>query len=463
MAHFTTETIDEKERYILIAVSRGDQEAAEASLDELERLLDTAGGEVASFRGIDDDTESSYEEGPLGEYEDIADLSDEYFDEVGSKKALTSGRLIQNIPVPGRATYIGKGKLEELKKLIEYTEADGIICDDELSPVQLKNLSEETGVKVLDRTMLILDIFASRAKTREGKVQVEIAQLKYRMSRLAGAGQALSRLGGGIGTRGPGEKKIENDRRVIRRRVKILSDEIEEMKRARATTRKKRMANAVPTVALVGYTNAGKSTLLNLLTDSDVLSEDKLFATLDPTTRTAVMPGGQEVLLTDTVGFISRLPHDLVDAFRSTLEEAKYADILVHVADASDPMADEQARIVYETLESLGIIGKPIMTVWNKSDLVSEGTLMRDFDADASVMISAKTGEGIDLFYKELERLLRETRELIRAVVPYSDAWKIAQIRKAGQLINEKYEHDGVHIEAFVPYGMSDSIKLKKK
>lgn len=456
MVHFTTETIDEKERYILVAVSRGDQERAEASLDELERLLDTAGGEVAAFRGSE---ESVGPDDPDIDYEDIEDLPDEYFDEVGGRDALVRGRLIQNLPVPGRATYIGKGKLDELKQLIEYTGADGIICDDELSPVQLKNLSELTGVKVLDRTMLILDIFASRAKTREGKVQVEIAQLKYRMSRLAGAGQALSRLGGGIGTRGPGEKKIENDRRVIRRRVKILSDEIEDMKRARATTRKQRMANAVPTVALVGYTNAGKSTLLNLLTESDVLSEDKLFATLDPTTRTAVLPDGQKVLFTDTVGFISRLPHDLVDAFRSTLEEAKYADILVHVADASDPMADEQAKVVYETLESLGIIGKPVMTVWNKSDLVSEDYMMKDFEADASVMISAKNGDGMDAFFSELGRLLRESRVPLRIVLPYSDAAKLALIRRAGQLISEEYEADGIHIEAFVPEAIARALQ----
>ena len=447
---------DRKERYILIAVSRGDQEAAEASLDELERLLDTAGGEVAVFAASVDPNPA--EDLPI-DPEDVDDLPDEYFDEVGGKDALMSGRVIQNIPVPGRATYIGKGKLEELKKLIEYTRADGILCDDELTPVQLKNLSEETGVKVLDRTMLILDIFAAHATTREGKVQVEIAQLKYRMSRLAGSGTALSRLGGGIGTRGPGEKKIENDRRVIRRRVKILSDEIEEMKRARATTRKKRMANAVPTVALVGYTNAGKSTLLNLLTDSDVLSEDKLFATLDPTTRIAVLPDGQEVLFTDTVGFISRLPHDLVDAFRSTLEEAKYADILVHVADASDPMADEQARIVYETLEALGIVGKPVMTVWNKTDLIEAESILRDFSADASVMISAKNGTGMDSFYNELGRLLRESRVRIEAVIPYAQAAKIAVIRKAGQLLREEYEADGVHIEAYVPKAIADALE----
>ncbi len=420
-------TIAKKERFILVAVSRGDAERAEASLDELERLLDTAGGCVVSDYG--------------------------YLEE------LKNGRLIQNLPVPVRSTYIGKGKIEELKWLIEYTEADGIICDDELTPAQFANLSDLTDAKVLDRTMLILDIFAAHAATREGKVQVEIAQLKYRMSRLAGSGQALSRLGGGIGTRGPGEKKIENDRRVIRRRVKILSDELEEMKRARTTARKKRMNNAVPTAALVGYTNAGKSTLLNALTDSDVLMEDKLFATLDPTTRSAVLPDGQKVLFTDTVGFISRLPHDLVDAFRSTLEEAKYADILVHIADASDPMAEKQAEVVYETLESLGIVGKPIITVWNKADLLESGQVMRDFGADASVMISAKTGEGMDIFFNELETLLRKSRVLLRINIPYSRAADIAIIRKTGQLINEVYDHDGIHVEAYVPKHIADAVR----
>ena len=284
---------DNCEKYILVAVATGDEEAAWDSLDELADLLDTAGGE-------------------------------------------TIFQVVQNLAHPDKATYVGKGKAEELREMIDIHEADGIICDDELTAPQMRNLSEITGAKVIDRTTLILDIFAAHARTREGKLQVEIAQQKYRYARLRGMGEALSRLGGGIGTRGPGETKLETDRRVIQKRIKILSDDIEEMKRARDTARKKRSANAVPTVAIVGYTNAGKSTLLNRLTGSDVLSEDKLFATLDPTTRSAELPDGQQILFTDTVGFINKLPHNLVDAFRSTLEEAGYADIIVHVIDASD-------------------------------------------------------------------------------------------------------------------------------
>lgn len=441
---------DRKERYILVAVSRGEPEKSKASLDELERLLDTAGGEVARYQGEDLD--------------DLIDLEDDYFEDHGGRDAVLNGRLIQNIPVPGRASYIGKGKVEELNRLIEYTEADGIICDDELSPAQLTNLSEMTGVKVLDRTMLILDIFAAHATTKEGKVQVEAAQLRYRMSRLAGSGKALSRLGGGIGTRGPGEKKIESDRRVIRKRMKILDDEISVMKRVRETTRKKRMANAVPTVALVGYTNAGKSSLLNLLTDSEVTAEDKLFATLDPSTRAAVIPGGQRVIFTDTVGFISRLPHDLVDAFRSTLEEARYADILIHVADASDPRADEHTLVVHETLRALDIKGKPVLTVWNKADLLPDGDdgladgLMRDTEADAQVMISAKTGYGIEGLFRELDRLLRESRVKISVTIPYSKSALLAEARQTGQIVSESYEADGIRLEAYVPEYLSNKI-----
>ena len=404
----TTISVGDTERFILVSVSRGDEERASVSLDELEKLLETAGGECA-------------------------------------------GRMIQNLPVPGRTTYIGKGKAEELVELIEETGADGIVCDDELTPVQQKNLADLTGVKVLDRTTLILDIFASRAQTSEGKTQVEIAQLKYNMSRLAGAGTVLSRLGGGIGTRGPGEKKIETDRRRIRRRLKILTDDLEAMERSREVARKKRSGNTIPKIALVGYTNAGKSTFLNSLTDSEVFAEDKLFATLDPTTRSAVLPGGQQVLFTDTVGFISRLPHDLIDAFRSTLEEAKYADIIVHVADAADEDRDEHLKTVYGTLEDLGIVGRPVITVWNKSDLLEEGTALRDFNADASVMISAKNGDGIDEFFGELERVIRDSRVKIEVSLPYSESGLVSDIRKNGQVLAEEYGPDSIYIEAFVP------------
>jgi len=413
-----TENTIKEEKYILVAVATGDEEAAWDSLDELSELLDTAGG-------------------------------------------TTIFQTVQNLVRPDKATYIGKGKAEELRESIEIHEADGIICDDELTASQMRNLSEITGAKVIDRTTLILDIFAAHAKTREGKLQVEIAQQKYRYARLRGMGEALSRLGGGIGTRGPGETKLETDRRVIQRRIKILSDNIEAMKRARDTARKKRSANAVPTAAIVGYTNAGKSTLLNRLTGADVLSEDKLFATLDPTTRSAILPDGQQVLFTDTVGFINKLPHNLVDAFRSTLEEAGYADIIVHVIDASDAQAELHRKVVYDTLTDLGINDKPVITVWNKADLTDGGAIFRDFQADASVKLSAKTGEGLGDFYEELARMLRETRVSIDTVIPYKDTAIAAEIRKAGQLISEEYEEDGIHLKAYVPRALAEKRGLK--
>lgn len=412
MNDLNNENIDIKEKYILVTVATGDEEAAWDSLDELAELLDTAGG-------------------------------------------VTIMQVVQNLAHPDKATYIGRGKAGELRESIEIHEADGIICDDELTASQMRNLSELTGAKVIDRTTLILDIFAAHARTREGKLQVEIAQQKYRYARLRGMGEALSRLGAGIGTRGPGETKLETDRRVIQKRIKILSDDIEAMKRARDTARKRRSVNAVPTAAIVGYTNAGKSTLLNRLTGADVLSEDKLFATLDPTTRAALLPDGQQVLFTDTVGFINKLPHNLVDAFRSTLEEAGYADIIVHVIDASDAQAEMHRRVVYDTLIDLGISDKPVIAVWNKSDLVDEGALFRDFGANASVKISAKTGEGLEDFYEELARILRETRVSVDTVIPYKDTAVIAEIRKAGQLISEEYEEDGIHVKAYVPRALA--------
>lgn len=405
----------EAEKYILVAVATGDEEAAWDSLDELAELLDTAGG-------------------------------------------VSLVHLVQNLPHPDRATYIGKGKAAELREMAEIHEADGIICDDELTASQIRNLSELTGTKVIDRTTLILDIFAAHARTREGKLQVEIAQQKYRYARLRGMGEALSRLGAGIGTRGPGETKLETDRRVIQKRIKLLSDDIEEMKRARSTARKKRSANSVPTVAIVGYTNAGKSTLLNSITGSDVISEDKLFATLDPTTRSALLGDGQQVLFTDTVGFINKLPHNLVDAFRSTLEEAGYADLILHVVDASDPQAELHLKVVYETLEDLDIGGKPVITVWNKADLVEPDAVFRDFGADASVSISAKTGQGLDVLLGEIARILNENRVYIDTMIPYNNAAIIAEIRRTGQLISEEYTEDGIAVKARVPRALTNRI-----
>ena len=412
----TDDRIEKAECYILVAVATGDEEKAWASLDELAELLDTAGGETAC-------------------------------------------QVVQNLQHPDRGTYIGKGKALEIRDMLEVQEAAGIICDDELSPSQLRNLSDLIDAKVLDRTMLILDIFAAHATTREGKTQVEIAQLKYRYSRLRGMGEALSRLGAGIGTRGPGETKLETDRRVIQKRIKILSDDIEAMKRARDTTRRKRSSNAVPTAAIVGYTNAGKSTLLNRLTSSEVLSEDKLFATLDPTTRTAVLPDGQTVLFTDTVGFINKLPHNLIDAFRSTLEEAGYADIIVQVIDASDENSELHMQVVRDTLRDLDITGKPVITVWNKCDLTD--AVLRDFGADASVRISAKTGEGIDEFYDALTEILKGRRVYVDTVIPYRDASVIAEIRKYGQLISEEFEAEGTHVKAYVPRALADKRDLR--
>ncbi len=402
------EQIESVEKYILVAVATGDEEAAWASLEELEELLKTAGAEASSM-------------------------------------------VVQNLDHPERATYVGSGKVLELKEMLGQQDAVGIVCDDELTPSQLRNLSDKLDAKVLDRTLLILDIFAGHAKTREGKIQVEIAQNRYRASRLKGMGDAMSRLGAGIGTRGPGETKLEVDRRVIQKRIKLLSDEIELMKRARATSRKKRMESPIPVIAIVGYTNAGKSTLLNRLTESAVLSENKLFATLDPTTRTAVLPDGQEVLLTDTVGFINKLPHHLVDAFRSTLEEAKYADVILHVVDASNPQAELHCKVVNDTLESLDVVGLPMVTAWNKIDLVSERPAFKDFHADASVEISAATGEGIDELYDCIAEILSDMHKYVDMVIGYNEQAKLAQIRKYGQLLEEKYEGDGVHIKAYVP------------
>lgn len=410
--------IEKTEKYILVAVSTGNEETAWASLQELEELLKTAGAEACAF-------------------------------------------VVQNLEHPDRATYIGKGKALEIKELLEIHEADGIVCDDELTPSQLRNLSDLIEAKVIDRTILILDIFAAHARTREGKTQVEIAQLKYRYSRLRGMGDALSRLGAGIGTRGPGETKLETDRRVIQKRIKILSDDIEALRRARETTRKKRVTGAVPVIALIGYTNAGKSTLLNRLTESDILAEDKLFATLDPTTRTAKLPNGQEVLFTDTVGFINKLPHHLIDAFRSTLEEAGYADYILHVVDASDEQYEMHCKVVNDTLRELGITGKPVITVWNKTDLVEEGLIFRDFEADASVQISAIEGTGIDELFAEIERLLRKSRVYIDTVIPYPESAVIAEIRRLGQLISEEYEPEGVHIKAHVPQSLASRRGLK--
>ncbi len=386
---------------------------------------------------------------------DVEDSLRELAELVKTAGAVAVGQVIQNREAIHHGTYIGKGKLDEVAAMLEETGATGIVTDDELSPAQMKNLEDALQVNVMDRTMVILDIFAQHASTREGKIQVELAQLKYRSSRLVGMGRAMSRLGGGIGTRGPGEKKLEVDRRLIRDRISQLNRELEEVKKNRDVLRKQRERAAVPVVAIVGYTNAGKSTLLNRLTDAGVLSQDKLFATLDPTTRNYKLDNGQEILFTDTVGFIRKLPHHLVEAFRSTLEEAKYSDIILHVVDASNSNADIQMHVVYETLRNLQVGDRPIITAMNKQD-VAEQRSFKDLQAEKVVRVSAKTGEGIDALLEAITKVLQEQKVYVERVFSYSEAGKIQQIRKYGQLLSEDYVAEGIAVKAYVPKERKD-------
>ena len=404
-----------QERVILVGVQLADGDDTQASLDELEELACTAG-------------------------------------------AVTVGRIIQNREKPHPGTYLGKGKIDEVKELIWETEATGIICDDELSPAQLNNLSSLLDVKIMDRTLIILDIFANRATTREGKIQVELAQLKYRAARLVGLRDSLSRLGGGIGTRGPGETKLEVDRRRVHERISWLKSELKDVERHREVTRQKRMDNRVPVVAIVGYTNAGKSTLLNTLTGAGILAEDQLFATLDPTTRTLELPGGESVLLTDTVGFIRKLPHHLIEAFKSTLEEAKYADIILHVVDSSNPQADTQMYVVYETLKSLGVGDKIMITLFNKCDRPGCDLSIRDFQADHTLRISAVTGQGLEDVKELLARILRDRKIFVERFYPYKDAGKVQIIRKYGQVLSEEYLDEGIAVTAYVPVEIIEKV-----
>lgn len=406
----------EIEKVILVGVSVEENDDTEKSLDELEELARTAG-------------------------------------------AVTVGRVIQKREQIHPGTYVGKGKIDEIKEFLWETEATGIICDDELSPAQLGNLQDALDTKVMDRTLIILDIFAERASTSEGKIQVELAQLKYRQSRLVGLGKSLSRLGGGIGTRGPGEKKLEMDRRLIKGRIAQLNRELKEVKRHREVTREQRNRNHLPVVAIVGYTNAGKSTLLNKLTGASVLEEDKLFATLDPTTRGLKLQSKQEILLTDTVGFIRKLPHHLIEAFKSTLEEAKYADIILHVVDASNPQLDEQMYIVYETLQQLQVVNKPIITAFNKRDKADGKMIIRDFKADYIVKISAKTGEGLNGLLETIEEVLRQQKVLVERIYSYAEAGKIQLIRKYGELLTEEYREEGIFVKAYVPVEIYGKIQ----
>lgn len=402
------ETEEQKERIILVAVATADGDDTEQSLDELKELGQTAG-------------------------------------------AVTVAKVIQNREKVHAGTYVGKGKIEEIKNLAISLDADAVVCDDELSPAQYHNLQDALEIKVIDRTVMILDIFAKRASTSEGKLQVELAQLRYRASHLVGGRSELSRLGGEIGTRGPGEQKLEMDRRLIKERITLVKRELEQVKRTRELTRKKRQENPTPVVAIVGYTNAGKSTLLNYLTGAGVLSEDQLFATLDPTTRKLVREDGEEMLFTDTVGFIRKLPHHLIRAFRSTLEEAKYADIILHVVDCSNPDLDMQMYTVYETLRKLEIGDKQIVTAFNKIDRLEGEQVLKDLRADRTVRISARSGEGVEEMLDALSELLKAGQVLIDKIIPYTDGSQINLLRKYGQVLEESYENDGTKVKAYVP------------
>lgn len=384
--------------------------------------------------------------------EDTQDSIEELADLVDTAGAVVLESIIQSRERIHPGTYLGKGKIEEVKERINFLNATGVVCDDELTPAQLKNLEDLLAIKVMDRTMVILDIFAKRANTSEGKIQVELAQLKFSATRLVGLGKSLSRLGGGIGTRGPGEKKLEMDRRLIHERISQLKAELKKVENHRELIRKSRDENMAFNVAIVGYTNAGKSTLLNKLTDAGILAEDKLFATLDPTTRKLKLGGGQEILLTDTVGFIRKLPHHLIEAFKSTLEEAKYANLLIHMVDASDKEASSQMLVVYDTLRSLNVGDKEIITVYNKTDLMeAEQILPRDFHADKTIKMSLKSGEGIEELKRCIENVLKSRRVYLEHIFSYKEAAKIAIIRKYGEILSEEYMDEGISIKSYIP------------
>ena len=408
----------EEERVILVGVSEQDGDDAADSIEELKELVKTAGAD-------------------------------------------TVGVVIQNREKIHPGTYVGTGKVEEIRMLLIETGATGIVCDDELSPAQMKNLEDILDIKVMDRTLVILDIFAARATTSEGKIQVELAQLKYSMTRLAGFGRSMSRLGGGIGTRGPGEKKLEMDKRLIKSRISQLKKELRDVQKHRDITRQQRTKNHIPVAAIVGYTNAGKSTLLNHLTDAGVLEEDKLFATLDPTTRLLELPGKQQILLTDTVGFIRKLPHHLIEAFKSTLEEAKYADFIIHVVDASNPKADKQMYIVYDTLKNLNIGEKKIVTLFNKMDKQDADSQMRDFRADYTKKISARNPKDLEAVKDLLAQVLRENKVYMEHVFSYEEAGMIQMVRKQGELLSEEYTTEGIFVKAYVPAEVYDKIIAK--
>ncbi len=407
------ENTQQPERAVLVCVDFGLYDP-DQSLDELEELANTAGAEVI-------------------------------------------GRMIQNRDKPDNATFIGSGKLEELKAFCEANEADLIIFDDELTPSQLRNIEDAVDVRVVDRTTLILDIFAARAKSGEGKLQVELAQLNYSLPRLTGKGTSLSRLGGGIGTRGPGETKLESDRRHIRRRIASLEEQLASLEKRRGSLRTRRAKDGVQTVAIVGYTNAGKSTLMNTLTQAGVLAEDKLFATLDPTSRRLDLPDGRRVMLIDTVGLIRRLPHHLVEAFKSTLEEAADATVILNVCDASSPECAEHLRVTSDLLTALNCMDKPIISVMNKCDLVPSISDLPTIGR--SVMISAKTGEGLDRLLDAIVRELPQTRRRVRLLLPYAEAAAAARFRTEGKVFSEDYTPEGILLDVIAEIRLLDEYK----
>ncbi len=400
----------EPEKAVLVAVDTGEYDC-ESSLDELEELAETAGAEVL-------------------------------------------GRVWQKRDKPDSATFLGSGRLEELGEFCKNCEADLVIVDSEISPAQLRSIEKATDVRVIDRTTLILDIFADRARSNEGKLQVELAQLKYSLPRLMGQGTKLSRLGAGIGTRGPGETKLETDRRHIRRRIKALEDELEALEKRRSLARARRDKDGVETVVIVGYTNAGKSTLMNTLTEAGVLAQDKLFATLDPTSRALILPDGRKVMLIDTVGFIRRLPHNLVEAFKSTLEEAVCAKVILNVCDASDPKCSEHLQVTDDLLEELGCSGKPVIPVFNKCDLPEADTDV--IRRPGAVMISALEGKGLDELLEAVSKALPPTRAKAKMLIPYSDGAAAAVLRKDSVISFEEYKPEGLYFELTADVAMID-------
>lgn len=401
------------ERALLLGVDTGEYDC-EISLAELEELSRTAGAEVV-------------------------------------------GTVSQKLPNPNPATYIGSGRMEEVCAFCRANEIDLIVADGELSPAQQRNMETQTDTRVIDRTTLILDIFAQRARSREGKIQVELAQLRYMLPRLTGKGKAMSRLGGGIGTRGPGESKLESDKRHIRRRIYALEEELRQIEKRRNAMRTRRKKDGVIAVAIVGYTNAGKSTLMNYLTEAGVLAEDKLFATLDPTARKLTLPNGQDIMLIDTVGLVRRLPHHLVEAFKSTLEEAKSADLILNVCDASDPVCAEHLEVTERLLSELGCSKTPTVTVMNKCDRVPELYTLPTLGK--TVHISARTGEGIPKLLSEIEKAVCAHTARVTLLIPFSEGQKLAEIRRSGVVLSETFLPEGTRAEAVVDTALLEDLK----